>query len=334
MFYNNTIGVYAIKHGGVRLMEKPVLGTWGWLDNHIFGKSPAGADVLKETFDAACEEGLVAWDLAPVYSGGAAESLFGEISEECGRGLFVMTKFTPMLANAMLPEIKKSNKGKNVNYAEETVRKMLDGSLTRLKRDFVDIYWLHHTTGFEQWLAAMIKVSDGHVRGIGISNASLSQVKKAKEMLEAAGLKLAGVQNHFSLLHRKSEINGIMEFCMENGIPFYAYMVLEQGALCDNEGFEDGTERAYAYNKKYAEIVPVREALKETADVYGVTGEEIAVAYALYKNAIPIVGVTKPEHVRSLARAAKLKLKEEDAEKLEAAAEGCGDYTRIWERTV
>ncbi|WP_305182901.1 aldo/keto reductase [Schaedlerella sp.] len=39
------------------------------------------------------------------------------------------------------------------------------------------------------------------------------------------------MQNHFSLLHRSSERAGILDYCKENGIAFFAYMVLEQGAL-------------------------------------------------------------------------------------------------------
>lgn len=44
-------------------------------------------------------------------------------------------------------------------------------------------------------------------------------------------MKISAVQNHFSLLHRSSERAGILDYCKTNGITFYAYMVLEQGAL-------------------------------------------------------------------------------------------------------
>ena len=44
------------------------------------------------------------------------------------------------------------------------------------------------------------------------------ELKRANEILGAAGLKVSAVQNHFSLLHRSSERAGILEYCKENGL--------------------------------------------------------------------------------------------------------------------
>lgn len=69
----------------------------------------------------------------------------------------------------------------------------------------------------------------GQIKSIGVSNHNLAEIKRANEILGAAGLKVSAVQNHFSLLHRSSERARILDYCKENGITFYAYMVLEQG---------------------------------------------------------------------------------------------------------
>lgn len=66
----------------------------------------------------------------------------------------------------------------------------------------------------------------GQIKEIGVSNHNLAQIERAKEILAKEGLKVSAVQNHYSLLHRSSERAGILEYCKENDITFYAYMVL------------------------------------------------------------------------------------------------------------
>ena len=75
--------------------------------------------------------------------------------------------------------------------------------------------------------------------------------EKHKETLNSkwmnGGLKISAVKNHYSLLHRSSERAGILDYCKENGITFYSYMVLEQGALTgqydEANPFPEGTGR-------------------------------------------------------------------------------------------
>lgn len=51
------------------------------------------------------------------------------------------------------------------------------------------------------------------------------------DILAAKGCKLSAVQNHFSLIYCGSIDDGTLAYCRENGITFFAYMMLEQGAL-------------------------------------------------------------------------------------------------------
>lgn len=59
------------------------------------------------------------------------------------------------------------------------------------------------------------------------ANHNLAQIKRAEEILSKESLHLSAVQNHYSLLYRPSEKAGILDYCKENGIDFWAYMVLE-----------------------------------------------------------------------------------------------------------
>ena len=84
----------------------------------------------------------------------------------------------------------------------------------------------------ERWtlfLASLVK--SGKKKKIGLSNHNLAQIKRAEEILSKEDVHISAIQNHYSLLYRFSEDGGILDYCKENGIEFWVYMVLEQGAL-------------------------------------------------------------------------------------------------------
>ena len=77
-------------------------------------------------------------------------------------------------------------------------------------------------------------------------------MKEAADILAEEGLKISAIQNHYSLLNRSSETSGILDYCRENDITFFSYMVLEQGALTgkyDTEHpFPAYSDRGRTYN--------------------------------------------------------------------------------------
>ena len=72
---------------------------------------------------------------------------------------------------------------------------------------------------------------EGRIGHIGVSNFNLAECKKAKRILDAAGVPLYGVQNHYSLIARDWEDFGVVDWCRDNGIQFWAWAVLEEGIL-------------------------------------------------------------------------------------------------------
>ena len=199
----------------------------------------------------------------------------------------------------------------------------LNSSLSRLKRADTDIYWIHRPANVTKWAKEIIPLMKANkIRYCGISNHNLKQIKEVELILKNAGLKLAAIQNHFSLLYRNSEENGIMKYCEEQGITFFAYMVLEQGALTGyynyNHPFPKRTRRARAFSKqRLKQIEPLILEMKNIGLKYNVGVAEIAIAYALAKNTVPIIGVTKVKHIDSALAALKITMSEEDIHKLE-----------------
>lgn len=179
----------------------------------------------------------------------------------------------------------------------------------------------------------------GLTKEIGVSNHSLAEIKRANEILREAGLKISAVQNHFSLLNRSSEESGILDYCKENGITFYAYMVLEQGALSGKydtaHPFPQGSARAETYNPMMGEIEKLTAVVKNIGDTHGISVAQTQTAWAIAKGTLPIVGVTKVHHVEDAAKAASVTLTTEEISLMEKTADALGLSTiRYWEKKM
>ncbi|MEY8585118.1 aldo/keto reductase [Ligilactobacillus animalis] len=304
---------------------KIVLGAWAWGDNQsYFGNSYDQAH-FKKVYDTAIANGLNFWDTAYAYGAGASEKILGNLMQETPRQeLVISTKFTPQMADD----------------SADPVVSMLEGSLERLKTDHLDYYWIHNNDDVEKWTPMVIElVKSGKVKHIGVSNHTLSQIKRVQEILGEAGLKLDAVQNHLSLLDRTSEQAGILDYCHEQGIKFFAYMVLEQGALTGKYTTEDpfpaDSVRARVYNDKLPQLTQLVEALKEIGNKYGISAAQTAMAWALTKNAHPIIGVTKENQVLDAAQVEKIRLTANEVEQLEALADKTGvDTIGSWEQDM
>ena len=214
---------------------------------------------------------------------------------------------------------------------------MLEGSLERLGVDEIDIYWIHNSLDVERWSPYLIPaLKSGKVKAVGVSNHSLEQVKRVNEILATEGFKIDAVQNHFSLLYRNSIDDGLLDYCKANNITFFAYMVLEQGALSGKYNAEnpllEGSMRASAYNKVLPQLAQLTETMSEMGKSQGVSAAQVALAWAIHKGTLPIVGATKVHHVTDAAKAAQITLTEEQVAQLEQLAKNTGvDPRGGWE---
>lgn len=192
----------------------------------------------------------------------------------------------------------------------------------------------------ERWTPDLIPLAkSGQIKAIGVSNHNLAEIKRANEILAAEGLKISAVQNHFSLLHRSSEKAGILDYCKENGITFYAYMVLEQGALTGRfdtaHPFPEGTGRGEAYNLHLKELESLIQELRSIGEAHQASPAQVATAWAITKGTLPIIGVTKVRQVEEAAAAAQIVLSDEEVSRLEKLGDEAGvDTLREWEKEM
>ncbi|OHV77072.1 aldo/keto reductase [Rhizobium sp. LCM 4573] len=300
------------------------LGTWAWGDigesgNGYFGSSITQAG-LEELADKAHAAGFSLWDTAIVYGMGRSETVLGEVLKRFARsGYQLSTKFTPQAAGT----------------GGDPVADMLEQSLARLGTDYIDLYWIHNPADVARWTPHLIPLlKSGKVNHVGVSNHNLSEIKLADRILGEAGFRVEAVQNHYSLLYRSSEQAGILDYCRNHGVPFFAYMVLEQGALSGKYSPEnplpEGSSRAETYNGILPQLKALTDKLALIGQSQGVAAPDVATAWAIAKGATPIIGVTKPRHVDGLTRAGSLTLTSGDIAELEALADAANVNTRGW----
>ena len=307
----------------LKQLPKIALGAWAWGNDGTFGGNLTDAD-LRPIFDAAMKAGLNLWDTAYAYGMGASEKVLGGFLRTVPRDSYLISdKFTPQCADP---------------NAENAVTAMYEISAGLLGTDYMDVYWIHNPVGAPEWTRKLIPLAKtGKIGRIGLSNHNLAEIREAAAILEAEGLKIAAVQNHYSLLNRSSETSGILDYCRQNDITFFSYMVLEQGALSGKydtkHPFPADSDRGAVYNPMLPQLEKLNAGLKEIADKHGVSIAQLPVAWAIAKGTLPIIGVTKVYQVEDAARAAALELTADEIETMERLAGATPlNVIRYWEK--
>ena len=308
-------------------LPKIALGAWAWGNDGTFGNE-LPEEELKSVFDTAICNGLNLWDTAYAYGMGTSEKvLAGFLKDLPSDSYIVSDKFTPQCVG-----------DKDSPSAMADMIAMQESFFSG--RHF-DIYWIHNTTDAPKWTEALASYYEGKadVPMLGVSNHNLKEIKEAKAILENHGLKLSAVQNHFSLLNRSSETSGILGFCKKNGIAFFSYMVLEQGALSGKydtaHPMPEGSARAEAYNPILPSIETLNTVIGKIAKEHNVDTAQIPVAWAIAKGTLPIIGVTKTKHVEDAVKAMNITLLKDEIKEIEETASALNLNTiRFWEKEM
>jgi aryl-alcohol dehydrogenase-like predicted oxidoreductase len=256
-----------LQKGEGKMSKDVMIGTWAWGAGYngseiVFGKKYDESN-LKDTFDTATKLGFLKWDTAAVYGMGSCEKLLGKMINERD-DIFISTKYFP-----------------NTKFKSGELEKSFNESMSRLGRKSADLFWIHKPNNLVDNLNETVPLmKDGRIRSIGISNVSLNDIKTAESFLDKQGLKLSAVQNHFSLL--RNDQQPIIDYCNKKGITYYAYMVLEQGALAGRYNAENHfptfSMRNLAFRKrKFRKIEGLLGMMKEIADKHGIDRSQIPI---------------------------------------------------------
>ncbi|MEE0205967.1 MAG: aldo/keto reductase [Peptococcaceae bacterium] len=306
-------------------LPKIALGAWAWGNDGTFGGALTSEE-LRPVFEAGMKAGLNLWDTAYAYGMGTSEKVLGKFLRDTPReDVIISDKFTPQCAD---PE------------TDNAVTALYDISAENLGISDMDIYWIHNPLDAPKWTTELIPLAkSGKIGRIGLSNHNLAEIQETEAILEKEGLKISAIQNHYSLLNRSSETSGILDYCKTHDMIFFAYMVLEQGALTGKydtaHPFPADSDRGQVYNPMLPQLEKLNAGIKEIADHHGVATAQIPVDWAIAKGTLPIIGVTKVYQVEDAAKAAAIILTAEEVETLDQlAAEMPLDVIRYWEKEM
>jgi len=258
----------------------------------------------------ALDLGINLFDTANVYGWGESERLLAEALEGVPRDRYV-------LATKLWGPMTDVDRG----LSRAQVFKQIDGSLSRLKTDYVDLYQCHRyddETPLAETMDALSEVvRQGKVRVLGFSEWPLDKVREAAAM---AGVeRFVSSQPQYSMLWRDPE-TGIFPLGRELGLGQLVWAPLAQGVLAGRyppgsafpEGWRGESPAMSVHLRRWFSppVLAAAQALAPIAAEAGLTSAQFAVAWALSHPDVTsaIVGASRPEQLSDTVAASGAKV--------------------------
>ena len=276
-------------------------------------------DAATECVRAALDAGISTFDTADVYANTKAETVLGEaLKGERREGLEIFTKvYWPTGPGG------KNDSGLSRNHVMESI----DGSLRRLRTDYVDLYQAHRydtETPLEETMQAFADiVRQGKALYIGVSEWTADQIREGVRLSKELGFQLVSSQPQYSMLWRVIE-DEVVPTCAELGVSQIVWSPIAQGVLTGK--YEPGQAPpagSRATDEKGGadmikgfmndDVLTRVQGLRPLADEAGLTMAQLAVAWVLQNDnvAAALVGASRPEQVHENVKAAGVRLEPE-----------------------
>jgi aryl-alcohol dehydrogenase-like predicted oxidoreductase len=279
-FIGGDLPVYRLGYGTMRLVGD---GAWG---------EPSDPDEARRVLRRAVELGVTLIDTADAYGPEIAERLIGEALAPYAPGVVIATK-----GGITRQGPAKTEYVGRAGYLIQCV----EMSLRRLRLERIDLYQLHRIdprTPLEESLGALKRMQEqGKIRHIGLSEVTPAEIEDAAKIV-----KIATVQNRYSLADRRHEKT--LAYCERQGIGFLPWYPMAAGKLLK-------PDHASA------------QALARIAARHSATAAQLSLAWLLQRSPVmlPIPGTSKVAHLEENVAAAEVKLSAEECAELETAAQ-------------
>ena len=252
---------------------------------------------------AALDAGITLFDTAESYGGGRSEKFIGKALGARRHEIAIATKF-----------------GWSGGARPRKIARAVEGSLKRLRTDFIDLYQIHRpdpSTPIEDTLEALDRlVEQGKVRFVGCSNFSGAQIAEARAAAEAHGRSaFVTAQNPYSLLDRAIE-DDVTPACAAAGMGLLPYYPLANGLLSGK--YRRGAPWPEGTRLSQWRVSEIEwEAVEGLARFAGAAGRSLLELAFSWLAAQPgmlsaIAGATSPEQVAANAGAAGWNLTQAD----------------------
>jgi aryl-alcohol dehydrogenase-like predicted oxidoreductase len=303
---------------GISGLEISVLG----LGTNAFG-GRADKDTSIRVLHHAVDNGITFIDTANIYTGTKSEEIIGEAFEGRRHEVILATKVG-------------INRGEGPNSrgsSRQHILKELEGSLRRLRTDYIDLYQIHvfdPKTPLDETLRALDDlVTSGKVRYVGASNYSAWQMMKSLAISESQGLiKYVSVQPGYSLADRGVE-RELIPFCVDQGIGIIPYFPLAGGILTGKySGGSVPSGSQLEKNPNFAQRmdsarVELGEHVAKIAAEIGTSATALSLAWLMHQPAVSTVisGATRESQIDENLKAVNLDLTEDILKALDEVSE-------------
>jgi aryl-alcohol dehydrogenase-like predicted oxidoreductase len=311
-------------NSGLRVSEA-ALGTmtfgedWGW--------GTAKDEALK-VYDAFREAGGNFIDTANLYTNGTSESFLGEFMQGHRQSVVMATKYS------------NSAPGTDPNAAGNQRKNMVqsvEGSLKRLRTDYIDLYWVHiwdQITPVEEVMRGLDDlVRQGKVLYVGISDAPAWWVAQANTLASLRGWSpFVGLQIEYSLIERTVE-SELIPMAKALNLGLTAWSPLSSGVLTGkyhgHQSSDPNREPGRMNNDMMKDFMPEQQrtnrivaAVKSVADETGRSMAQVALAWLRYRPVpvIPILGARKLSQLQDNLASLELTLSADQLRTLEEAS--------------
>ena len=273
-------------------------------------------DQAKACVRAALDAGISTFDTADAYANTMAETVLGEaLKGERRESLEILTKvYWPVGPGGH----------NDVGLSRKHIMESINGSLSRLQTDYVDVYQAHrfdYDTPLDETMQAFADVVRmGKALYIGVSEWTAQEIQDGHDLAEELGIHLISNQPQYSMLWRVIE-GDVVPVCVSLGMSQIVYSPIAQGVLTgkyrpgeqppsgsratDEKGGADMIKRWMSDDvlKRVQELVPLAEEA-------GLSMAQLAVAWVLQNEnvASAIIGASRPEQVIDNVAAAGVKL--------------------------
>jgi aryl-alcohol dehydrogenase-like predicted oxidoreductase len=293
-----------------------VMGCWAIGGGYTWGDQDENLSI--KTIRTAIDLGINILDTAEFYSNGYSEEVVGKALEGQRDKMMIATKVWVD------------------NMSDEGVIKACEGSLKRMKTDYIDLYqihWPNREIPLEETLKAMEQLKqDGKVRAIGVCNHGVNDVSAASKVCDIVSNQMA-----YSLLFRAIEYE-ILPKCRDSNIGVMAYSPIAQGLLTGKfvrpEDVDDERARIRFYSKDrpgtgHDEDGYEKEVFEAIANIRPICEEidasmtDVALAWVLRQPGViaALAGARRPEQVAENVKATDLELPEVVVERLQNVTE-------------
>ena len=280
--------------------------------SHGYGAAGDKKEMIK-LIHQAVEKGVTFFDTAEVYGPYTNEELVGEALEPYRKEVVIATKCGIQIVD-----------GKQIVIGKpETMRRSIEGSLKRLRTEYIDLYYLHRVdpdTPIEEVAETMkLLQQEGKIRHWGVSEAGVQTIGR-----EHAVLPLTAVQSEYSMWWREPE-KELLPTLEELGIGFVPFSPLGKGFLTgsiskdtrfDKSDFRNIVPRFTTENLNANQVII--DFIKILANEKNATPAQIALAWVLAVKPwiAPIPGTTKLSRLEENLQSINVEITPEELRKI------------------